>query len=480
MLIGELMVALPEAVLMHGDDSLRFDSVEVESRLVQPGALFCCLQGRNSDGHLYVSDALTRGASAVLTAHPLELHLPEGVAELRVSSGAMRAATARAASLVVGQPASALRLVGVTGTNGKTTVVNLLGQILGRAGFSPSVIGTLSGERTTPSAPELQRQFAEARRVAEQSGLPGAVALEVSSHGLDQGRVLGVNFDVAVFTNLSHDHLDYHETMAEYFEAKAQLFTEAAAAIAVIWTETPEGQELQRRRANGVVAVTWADAASLEVEATGSRVTWRGCQISLGLRGRPNVINTLLAAEAAVALGVDAARVAEALNNLVPVKGRMEAVASSSNAGPTVLVDYAHTPAALEGALEIARDLAPVGRLVVVFGCGGDRDSAKRPVMGALAARGADRVLITSDNPRSEDPAQIASEILAGATGSAVVEVELDRRAAIARAVDWAFPDGVVLVAGKGHETTQVFSDYTIAFDDVEVAGEILNGRALC
>ena len=212
----------------------------------------------------------------------------------------------------------------------------------------------------------------------------------------------------------------------------------------------------------------------------GSRFTWRGCQISLGLRGRPNVINTLLAAEAAVALGVDAARVAEALNNLVPVKGRMEAVASSSNTGPTVLVDYAHTPAALEGALEIARDLAPVGRLVVVFGCGGDRDSAKRLVMGALAARGADRVLITSDNPRSEDPAQIASEILAGATGSAVVEVELDRRAAIARAVDWAFPDGVVLVAGKGHETTQVFSDYTIAFDDVEVAGEILNGRALC
>ena len=480
MLIGELMGALPEAQLVCGDRSMRFDSVEVDSRLVQPGSLFCCLEGRSSDGHLYVSDAFKRGATAVLTEHPLDIDLPEGVAELRVPPGAARGATARAAALVVGQPRADLRLVGVTGTNGKTTVVNLLGQLFARAGYSPNVIGTLSGERTTPSAPEIHRHFATARQVAQQAGLPGAVAMEVSSHGLDQGRVLGVTFDVAVFTNLSHDHLDYHGTMSEYFEAKAKLFEDAAAIVAVIWAETPEGSELLKRRRSRSVAVTWADALSLEVDAAGSHFMWRGHQIALGLRGRPNVSNALLAAEAAVALGIDPALVAAALCELAPVRGRMEAVPNGSTSSPTVLVDYAHTPAALEGALQICRDLAGPGRVAVVFSCGGDRDSQKRPVMGDIAARGADLVVITTDNPRSEDPAHIASEILAGADGAEQVEVEIDRRAAIERAIAWARAGDVILIAGKGHETTQVFSDRTVPFDDVAVAREILTGGAAC
>lgn len=356
----------------------------------------------------------------------------------------------------------------------------LLNQLLTRGGFASSTIGTLSGERTTPAAPELQRRLSEAKARATTLGLPGAVAMEVSSHGLDQGRVLGLTFAVGVFTNLSHDHLDYHGSMEAYFEAKAKLFEEATCEVAVIWTGTEAGKALAARRTGPLVEVSFSTISDLAIGPHGSTFTWRGRQVTLGLRGRPNVMNALLAAEAAVAVGIDPALVASEMTVLQPVRGRMEAVAGGSSESPQVLVDYAHTPEALESALEVARELAGEHRLVLVMGCGGDRDALKRPVMGRVASTGADLVWITNDNPRSEDPASIALAIRAGATGPAAITVELDRAQAIAQAIGAAGPGDVVLIAGKGHETTQVFATETVAFDDVVVARQVLQGGAAC
>jgi UDP-N-acetylmuramoyl-L-alanyl-D-glutamate--2,6-diaminopimelate ligase len=479
MLVGDLMRALPEASLVRGAASTSIDAVEIDSRRVAPGTLFCCLVGSQADGHDHAAEAVARGAVAVLTEHALAEPLPEGVAELRVPPGRSRWAAARASALAAGEPAADLALVGVTGTNGKTTVVTLLGQLLAAGGYAPTVIGTLSGERTTPAAPELHRQLAEARAAASAAGLPGAVAMEVSSHGLDQGRVLGIRFDVAVFTNLSHDHLDYHGTMEAYFEAKAALFTDDACALAVIWSESPEGRRLLERRAGSSVAVGYGAAEGLELSAAGSTFSWRGHRVALPLAGRPNLINALLAAEAAVALGIDPALVARSLGRLEAAPGRMQAVPAGPGQ-PLVLVDYAHTPAALESALEVAREMAGGARVAVVFGCGGDRDATKRPLMGGVAARGADLVVITTDNARSEDPEQIAAAVAGGAPAATNVDVVLDRAEAIARAVDWARPGDVVLIAGKGHETTQAFADRTIEFDDVAVARSVLKGDVAC
>jgi len=464
MRLGQLMASLDDVTLVHGDLEADVDGVELDSRLVEPGSLFCCVVGSSDDGHEHVAEAIARGAVAIVTERDVEAAQHLEVAELRVPSGQARRACAVLSSVITERPAERLTMIGVTGTNGKTTVVSMVSSILERAGFATTVIGTLTGSRTTPPAPVLHRLLADAASVAQSLSQPGAVAMEVSSHALDQERVAGVHFAVAVFTNLSHDHLDYHGTMEAYFEAKARLFDDDVATCAVVWRETTEGQRLLDGRHGTSVAVGWSDAEGLEVGPRGSTYRWRGLPVQLPLLGRPNVIDALLASEAAVSLGVEPTTVVEALEELEPVPGRMEVIPGGEGA-PLVLVDYAHTPDALEGALRAVRPMAS-GEVVVVFGCGGDRDAEKRPVMGLVASELADRVVITTDNPRHEDPAAIARAVVAGATGGARVLEISSRDLAIRAAIEDAREGDVVLIAGKGHETTQDFADESIPFDD--------------
>ncbi|RMH76327.1 MAG: UDP-N-acetylmuramoyl-L-alanyl-D-glutamate--2,6-diaminopimelate ligase, partial [Actinomyces sp.] len=354
-----------------------------------------------------------------------------------------------------------LDVVGVTGTNGKTTVVHVLATLARAAGRSTRTIGTLTGERTTPEAPELQRLLAE----AVGAGVD-LVAMEVSSHALDLHRVDGVAFRAAAFTNLGRDHLDHHGTLEAYFAAKARLFEPERCAVAVIDVDDPHGARLAAAVEVPVVATGLSTVEVLEVGPRGSRVRWRGHTLAVPLPGRFNLVDVVVAAELAVAVGIDDALVADAVTTLEPVPGRFERVDDGD--GPTVLVDYAHTPDGLEAALTAARDLTERD-LVVVVGAGGDRDREKRPRMGEVARALADRVVVTSDNPRSEDPAVIAAAVVSGMTRPPDL-VELDRRLAIRHALAHARPGDVVVIAGKGHETTQIFADTAVDFDDRVVA----------
>ncbi|MGH9092986.1 MAG: Mur ligase family protein, partial [Acidimicrobiales bacterium] len=384
-------------------------------------------------------------------------------------------------------PARDLLMAGVTGTNGKTSVTHLLGAVLRHAGRPTTVIGTLTGARTTPEAPDLQRLLAAARDGAPAGGRRPAVAMEVSSHALAQSRVDGVHFDVAVFTNLSHDHLDFHRTMEDYFEAKASLFTPGRAVRGVVNAEDPWGRRLLAGARIPLVPVRQEDASEVELAPGRSAFTWRSQRVTLAMTGAVNVENALLAAEAAVALGMEPPEVAAGLAGAPPVPGRMEAIAVPAPGGwpCTLLVDYAHTPAGIEVVLAEARRLAGDGaRVLLVFGCGGDRDRAKRPLMGAAATQGADLAVLTTDNPRSEDPGAIAADVLAGVVPSAEdarsagrLVVEPDRRRAIELAVDAAGPGDVVVVAGKGHEAVQEVGDRRLPFDDRAVAAEVLEAR---
>jgi UDP-N-acetylmuramoyl-L-alanyl-D-glutamate--2,6-diaminopimelate ligase len=366
-----------------------------------------------------------------------------------------------------GHPSDALRVVGITGTNGKTTVAYLVQAILEAHGWPTGVIGTLSGARTTPEAPLLQAELAGFRDEGRR-----AVAMEVSSHALVQHRVDAVHFAVAVFTNLSQDHLDYHGSMDAYFEAKAQLFRAERAEVAVINADDPAGRMLLERGGVRTVAYSLADAVDLEVGREGSTFRWEGVPVSLLLGGRFNVANALAAATAARELDVPAEAVAAGLAAVRGVPGRFERIEAGQPF--TVVVDYAHTPDGLEQALRSAREMAGDGRVVVVFGCGGDRDRSKRPRMGEVATRLADMAVLTSDNPRSEDPQAIIDEVRAGVTRTDVLVVEPDRRAAIEGALAEAEAGDVVLVAGKGHETGQEQAGRVEPFDDRDVAREAL------
>jgi UDP-N-acetylmuramoyl-L-alanyl-D-glutamate--2,6-diaminopimelate ligase len=447
---------------------VQITAITYDSRSVAPGALFCCLRGARTDGHDHAPAAVAAGAAALLVDHPVP-----GVAVPQVVVADTRAAMARVAAAFFGHPSRQLAVVGVTGTNGKTTVTHLLQAALSAAGTPTAVIGTLTQARTTPEAPDLQ-----ARLAALVAAGTGAVAMEVSSHALAQGRADGTWFSVAVFTNLSQDHLDYHGTMDEYFEAKAALFTPERAALAVINADDPWGRVLGERAAAGGLAVRTYSLAEAE-PLDGSTFRWAGQVVRLRLPGRHNVANALAAATAARALGAEPAAVAEGLSSLATVPGRFEPV----DAGQpfTVAVDYAHTPDALSGVLAAARETAgPDGRVLVVFGCGGERDRAKRPAMGEVAVRQADVAVLTSDNPRSEDPLAIIDEVRAGAEAAAArgaggrLVVEPDRRTAIARALGLAREGDAVVVAGKGHERTQVAGGRAVPFDDREVAREEL------
>ncbi len=465
--VADLLDDVPVAELRGDPTTTEVTAVEFDSRRVAAGALFCCIPGERTDGHDHAAEAVERGASSLLCEHFCDV----GVAQVRVAPGCARPAMARVAASFWGHPARSLATVGVTGTNGKTTVTQLVRAVLEADGRSCGVVGTLAGERTTPESPDLQRTLAamvaDGRR---------AVALEVSSHALTQHRADGIEFDVAAFTNLSRDHLDHHGSMEAYFEAKASLFVPGRCRHAVVFADDPWGARLLGRLRDGggvpVTAVRADGAADVDLAAGSSRFRWHGHRVDLPLSGRFNVDNALVAAAVCGVLGVDDERVVAGLSSAAPVPGRMEVV--GAGAPVTVLVDYAHTPAGLEAALDAARAVAAGGRVLCVFGCGGDRDPGKRPLMGAVASTGADVVVLTSDNPRSEDPLAIIEAVRSGVVGHVEVTVEPDRAAAIRSAVGRARPGDVVLVAGKGHESTQTAGGATVPFDDrVEAAGAL-------
>lgn len=450
--------------------------VEHDSRRVAPGDLFCCLPGRTTDGHEHAAEAVARGAVGLVCERALG-PLERSVVQVRIPPGTARPSMARLAAAYWGDPAGDLLTVGVTGTNGKTTVTHLLGAVLASTGRPTTVVGTLSGARTTPEATDLQRTLAALRDAHTGEESQAAAVMEVSSHALVQSRVDGIRFDLAVFTNLSHDHLDFHKSMGAYFEAKAALFEPERARLAVVDVDDPWGARLADRTRVPTVAVHADWASDVRLEAGRTRFVWRDREVDLAMTGLVNVRNALLAAEAAAALGVPPEAVVQGLASAEPVPGRLETVAAPGRGRSpfTVLVDYAHTPAALEAALtEVGRLAADEGgRTIVVFGCGGDRDRAKRPLMGALVSRMADVAVLTSDNPRHEDPAAIAADVLAGAVPSGTT-VELDRRRAIETALTAARPGDVVLIAGKGHETYQEVGEERMPFDDRLVAAGAL------
>ena len=461
------LTARPEVV---GPAAVEVTSMVLDTRAVEPGALFGCVVGSRVDGHELAADAVAAGAVAVLA----ERRLPLGDAVAQVLVPSVRAAMGPVAAALHGHPSRGLTIVGVTGTNGKTTTTHLLRSVFQASGESAEVIGTLTGTPgappTTPDAPDLQARLAALR----DRGVT-AVAMEVSSHGLAMQRVDGTRFAAAAFTNLSQDHLDVHGTMEAYFAAKARLFDPAFTDLAVVGVDDAYGRLLLDAATVRTVGWSMAEASNLRLDATGSTFTWRGVDVRVPLAGRFNVANALCAAAVAGELGIDVPTIARGLAQAPLVRGRFEPVVAGQPFG--VVVDYAHTPDGLEQLLSAAREVVGDRRVIVVFGAGGDRDPAKRPRMGEVASRLADRVVVTSDNPRGEDPATIVAAVVEGVGADADVHVELDRRRAIEAAVAAASDGDIVVIAGKGHETTQTFADRVVPFDDAEVAREALHGR---
>ena len=478
--LERLIAALaPEAVL--GQEPVQVRELAYDARAVTPGAAFFCVPGERADGHDFAAQAVENGAVALVVQHPVELpQHQEGVPQLVV--GDARAAMAVAADAFFGEPTQELEVAGVTGTNGKTTTAYLLHSILEAAGRRPGLLGTVEcrvgGEarrvvRTTPEAIDLQRLFREMLDAGDRS-----VALEASSHAAALRRLDRVRFDVLVFTNLTQDHLDFHGTMEEYFAAKRRLFTGAAPPPAAVNVGDDWGRrladELAETRRAPLVTFGFAEDAEIRPEelvldARGARFRAGGIEVSTSLRGRFNVENVLGAVASAQLLDVDDAEIAAGVAALPGVPGRFEAVDEGQPF--TVLVDYAHTPDSLDNVLRAAREVA-AGRVLVVFGAGGDRDRGKRPLMGKVAADLADLVVVTSDNPRSEEPLAIIEDVLQG-TGTDV-EIDPDRRSAIRRTLALAGDGDVVVIAGKGHEQGQEIGSEKLPFDDRVVAREAL------
>ncbi|MEX0664596.1 MAG: UDP-N-acetylmuramoyl-L-alanyl-D-glutamate--2,6-diaminopimelate ligase [Acidimicrobiia bacterium] len=467
-----------EVLALRGDPGVDVHSLTHDSRQVRPGACFACVIGATTDGHAHAPAAVAAGAVALLVERELDL----GVAEAEVPN--VRRALGPAAARLHGFPSQAMRCLGVTGTNGKTTTTYLLEAIARASGERVGLVGTTGARvdgtsvplaHTTPEATELQELLGQMRDAGVTT-----VAMEVSSHALDQHRIDGTWFAAVGFTNLTHEHLDYHGTLEAYFEAKASLFRRDHAAAAAVGLDDPHGRDLlERVRAEELPVVTFAldatdaDLTAEAIEPDGARVRFllrdrrsdEAVPIDLPLLARFNIANALAAAAVARAGGFELASVAQGLSTDIVVPGRFEQV----DVGQPfrVLVDYAHTPDALTTALAAGRSLAGSNRVIVVFGCGGDRDRDKRPLMGHVAAAGADLAVLTSDNPRGEDPAAIADDVLEGLrVGPADVRVELDRGVAINLALHSAEAGDVVVVAGKGHEAEQTAAGVATPFDD--------------
>lgn len=489
MRLSALVATLDEAVV-RGDGDPEVLSVTHDSRKVTAGALFAAFDGFKRDGRAFLADAVAHGAVAALGLPPA----PETLAVPYLEVASPRRAAGLLAARLHGDPADRLVMAGVTGTSGKTTTTLLLDAVLGARHAGRGLFGTLvyraaggdaqalQASRTTPEATDLQPMLA-----ALLAGGGSAATLECSSHALVLSRLAGCRFDVAVFLNLSRDHLDFHRDLDDYFEAKALLFSLLKPeGVAVVNAADPFGRRLLERLSPGrrlsfsldAAEADVAGAAALGIDSTRLEVTVRRTGEIFGvtspLLGRPNAENLLAAAAAGLALGLTGAEIAPALASVSRIPGRLERI--QNGLGLTVLVDYAHKPGALEGVLKTVRPLADAagGRVIVLFGCGGERDRGKRPEMGAIAARLADLVVVTSDNPRGEDPGSILEEIRPGVAsvpgGAERALFVVDRRAAIAAALGHARAGDVVLLAGKGHETYQEMNGRREPFDDREVA----------
>jgi UDP-N-acetylmuramoyl-L-alanyl-D-glutamate--2,6-diaminopimelate ligase len=472
MRLHEVMTGVPASAR-----DLEVSRLAYDNREVAPGTLFFCVRGFTRDGHDFAQQAIERGAVALVVERPLGL----GVPEVQVPDA--RAAMAPAAARFYGDPTAELQIAGVTGTNGKTTTAFLMRTLLEAGGRQTGLLGTVKSvvggvehevERTTPEAIDLQRTFRAMLEAGDR-----ACAMEVSSHALELHRADAIHFEVALFTNLTQDHLDFHPTMEDYFAAKRRLFCELGPRRTVINLDDPYGRRLASEVSDPITFALDREASyraeNVHTGLAGSSFTVRAPEgesldVRSPLRGRFNVYNVLGAFAAACELGISVDVAAAAIETAGQVPGRLEPVEEGQEFA--VLVDYAHTPDSLQNVLEAARSLTS-HRLHVVFGCGGDRDRAKRPLMGEVAVRLADRVIVTSDNPRSEDPEAIIAEILAG-TGPGV-EHMADRREAILTTLAGADPGDVVIIAGKGHEQGQEFEGgRKIPFDDVTVVREAL------
>lgn len=468
-MITHLVSALPDGVLLEmiGPD-VGITSIEYDSRDVISGAMFCCIPGATTDGEMFVDDAIAAGAVCLLTRRRLS-GVDSFVTQIVVSD--VRQAMGHLAARFHGDPSTRLEVVGVTGTNGKTTSCAMIAAMLEADGRRPVVIGTLSGVRTTPESPELQRLLAAAVRDGAR-----AVVMEVSSHALELRRVDGTRFAVGVFTNFSRDHLDFHDSEESYFAAKARLFTEGFCRHGVVNMDDPRGAEIARLADCGVTPFRENDAQNVVLSMDGASFRWRDVDVSVSLPGRFNVMNAVCAATTATYLGVAPQTISTALRSLSTVRGRFQTLGSRD--GVVAVVDYAHTPDGVRHVIAAARELSP-SRVSVVLGCGGNRDAGKRPLMGEAASSLSDSAIFTSDNPRSEDPQTIIDEMCSGVAefNRDRVTTIIDRGQAIATAIARAIPGEIVLVLGKGHETTQEFADSVIAFDDAEIVKRALRIR---
>jgi UDP-N-acetylmuramoyl-L-alanyl-D-glutamate--2,6-diaminopimelate ligase len=481
MTLGDLVARVPGAVL-HADPDLVVTDVTHDSRKVSAGTLFVAIRGLAVDGNAFTDAARKKGAAAVASEEPPRAGLPW----VRVRDA--REALALLSAALLGDPAAHLELVGVTGTNGKTTTTHLIDAVLRAAGKRVGLLGTIQyriadrqaeAVRTTPEASDLQKLF---REMVDASC--SHAVLEVSSHALALKRVHGCAFKVAVFTNLTRDHLDFHGDMENYFEAKRLLFASLLRpeGWAIVNVDDDHGETLAATSRGRVM--TYAIERPADIRAEGISVSLAGTsfvartsagdfEVRTSLLGRFNVQNMLGALGACLALRLPREAILAGLASLSGVAGRLERVEAGQDFA--VIVDYAHTDDALKNLLETMRELAP-RRVITVFGCGGDRDSTKRPLMGAVASRLSDVVIVTSDNPRSEPPEAILDEIQSGMNGRKVERhVIVDRREAIAKAFELAGPGDAVVIAGKGHETTQVLRDRTVPFDDRKVARDLLS-----
>jgi len=471
----------------HGD--LEILEIAYDSRRVTPGTLFVAIRGEKTDGNKFVSEAVARGAIAVASEQPIPAGLPRGFPWIQFADA--RKALAVMGANYFGRPAEVLKLIGVTGTNGKTTTSYLVDSILRAAGCRAALIGTIGnrllGEmqpavNTTPESLDLQE-------ILDDVVLAGGThaVLEASSHALAMDRLWGCPFAVAIFTNLTRDHLDYHKTMEEYFTAKRRLFHGTGASsprTCVINRDDEYGKQLSGLAER---TLTYGLEPGADVSTRKPSLTFSGIECTVEtpigkieirskLVGRTNVYNILAAIAAGVALGLSREIIAAGIANLAAVPGRFERIDMGQPF--LVVVDYAHTDDALRNLLDTAKDLNPAGRIITLFGCGGDRDRTKRPLMGEAAGRGSDVVVLTSDNPRSEDPLLIINDAIVGLQRTkAKCLIEPDRQRAIEIALDQARSGDIVLLAGKGHETQQVMRDRTITFDDREVARSILGKR---
>jgi UDP-N-acetylmuramoyl-L-alanyl-D-glutamate--2,6-diaminopimelate ligase len=486
MKLEDLLERVP-GVSFNGNEKEEIQGIAYSSKDVKPGFLFAALKGEKKDGFEFIAEALHNGAVAFLSENPQ----PKNIEKTWIQASDAREALALCSANFYSHPSQKMKVVGITGTKGKTTITYLLEEILKKSNFLPAVIGTISyrgphikisAERTTPEAPDLQRMMAEMLT----QGVTHCL-LEVSSHALDLKRVQGIGFDIALFSNLSGDHLDYHHTMEKYFEAKKKLFFLNQKKItAVINFDDPWGKRLISELPSKVVTTYGLEPGS-QVRGKNFKLTARGIELSAKhpagellvsspLLGKPNLYNILASIAVALTLNISVPAIKEGIASLQGVPGRFEKIENSL--GLHIFVDYAHTDGALENLLETVRELNPK-HIILVFGAGGDRDKTKRPRMGEVAGNLADRTILTSDNPRSEDPLAIISDIERGIkkTGATDYKIIPDRKEAIEQALALAEKGDYILVAGKGHEDYQIIKDKVIPFKDADVIRRILERK---